>query len=92
MDEKYTEIEEVPATRQREVWVKQVIEEPYLKKVEVERTRRVKKPTTAIQEIDALVEVDVPVSRVVGSCSAVRLSLSFFLALPLCDDPAGCRL
>lgn len=42
--EKYVDYEERPAVRNREVWVKKVVSEPYMAKVPVTKVRQVKVP------------------------------------------------
>eukprot|EP01012_Entosiphon_sulcatum_P008845 TRINITY_DN14863_c0_g1_i1.p1 TRINITY_DN14863_c0_g1~~TRINITY_DN14863_c0_g1_i1.p1 ORF type:complete len:304 (+),score=77.29 TRINITY_DN14863_c0_g1_i1:59-970(+) len=65
VDETYTEIEEQPAVRMKEVWVKKLVPEQYMKKVEVRKTRRVKVPCVVKKEIEEEVEVTVPTSKIV---------------------------
>lgn len=52
MEEEYTEILEQPTTRQREVWVRQVIPETVMVQVPVVRRRRVRVPVTELQEVE----------------------------------------
>eukprot|EP00823_Brevimastigomonas_motovehiculus_P002779 TRINITY_DN1659_c0_g1_i1.p1 TRINITY_DN1659_c0_g1~~TRINITY_DN1659_c0_g1_i1.p1 ORF type:complete len:299 (-),score=71.52 TRINITY_DN1659_c0_g1_i1:142-1038(-) len=58
--EKYRTIEEVPATRQKEIWVKQVVPETYMKKVEVEKTREVKVPVRDLKEVEEEIDIEPP--------------------------------
>eukprot|EP00343_Euplotes_focardii_P010805 CAMPEP_0205826952 /NCGR_PEP_ID=MMETSP0206-20130828/30324_1 /ASSEMBLY_ACC=CAM_ASM_000279 /TAXON_ID=36767 /ORGANISM="Euplotes focardii, Strain TN1" /LENGTH=396 /DNA_ID=CAMNT_0053127333 /DNA_START=17 /DNA_END=1206 /DNA_ORIENTATION=- len=64
--ESYTAFEEQQAFREREVWVKQLVKEPYMKRVPVQRFRTVQKPTTRIQEVEAEAIVQVPSSKVIS--------------------------
>eukprot|EP01006_Ploeotia_vitrea_P058662 TRINITY_DN69932_c0_g1_i1.p1 TRINITY_DN69932_c0_g1~~TRINITY_DN69932_c0_g1_i1.p1 ORF type:complete len:561 (-),score=127.22 TRINITY_DN69932_c0_g1_i1:796-2478(-) len=65
VEEAYTEIEEMPATRMKEVWVKKLVPETYMKKVEVRKTRKIKVPVMATKEVEVEEEVKVPTTKVV---------------------------
>jgi hypothetical protein len=65
VDETYTDIVEQPAIREKEVWVKKIVPEKYMQKVPVKRSRRVKVPTTVIQEVDDWEVVEVNGSKAV---------------------------
>jgi len=65
VDETYTDIVEQPAIREKEVWVKKIVPEKYMQKVPIKRTRQVKVPTTAIQEVDDWEIVEVGGSKAV---------------------------
>lgn len=60
VDEEYTEIMDQPAVRNKEIWVKKVVPEHYMKKIPVTKMRQVTKPTTVIKEVDdfQVVELD----------------------------------
>lgn len=64
-DEEYTEIVEQPAIRQREVWVKKVVPEKYMKKVEVKKSRKVKVPTTVLKNVEDYEVVEVTENKAV---------------------------
>lgn len=63
VDEEYTEFEDREAFRDKEVWVKQIVQERYIEKVPVRKIRQVQKPTTEVREIEELVDVDVPTTK-----------------------------
>jgi antitoxin component of MazEF toxin-antitoxin module len=65
VEEQYTEIEEVPAVRNKEIWVKKVVPEKYMKKVPVTKSRQVKVPTTVIKEVDDYEIVNVAGSKAI---------------------------
>lgn len=65
VDEEYTVFEEKEAVREKEIWVKQVVQEKYMEKVPVKMTRQVKKASTEIREVEELVSVDVPSTQAV---------------------------
>ena len=52
VEEEYTEIVEELAVREREVWVKKIVEEEYMKKVPRTRTRRVRKPKEFVEDVE----------------------------------------
>jgi len=52
VEEQYTEIVEQPAIREKEIWVKKIVPERYMKKVSVSKSRTVQVPTTVIKEVD----------------------------------------
>lgn len=65
VEERYTEIEEVPAVRNKEIWVKKIVPEKYMKKVPVTKSRQVKVPTTVIKEVDDYEIVNVAGSKAI---------------------------
>lgn len=64
-DEEYTVFEEREAVRQKEIWVKKVVDETYVEKVPVKKTRQVQRPTMDVREVEELVSVEVPTNRAV---------------------------
>jgi len=64
-DEEYTEIVEQPAIRQREIWVKKLVPEKYIKKVEVKKSRKVKVPTTILKPVEDYEIVEVTENKAV---------------------------
>lgn len=66
VEEAYTDIEEKPATRMKEVWIKKLVPEQYMKKVEVRKTRQVKVPTTVTREVEGWADITVPATKVVN--------------------------
>jgi len=65
VDETFTEMIEQPAIRNKEVWVKKIVPEKYMERVPVQRSRKVKVPTTVIQEVDGYEIVEVGGSKTV---------------------------
>lgn len=65
VEEQYTEIVEQPAIREKEIWVKKIVPERYMKKVPVTRTRTVQVPTTVIKEVDDYEIVEVGGSKAI---------------------------
>jgi len=65
VDETYTELIEEPAVRNKEVWVKKIVPERYMRKVPVTKTRKVKVPTTEIREVDDFEIVEVSGSKAI---------------------------
>lgn len=57
--QKYTVVENRPAMRQKEIWVKKVVPERYMKRVEVPRTRIVKVPHKTIENVPSFDIVEV---------------------------------
>ena len=71
VEEEYTDFEETTAYRLKEVWVKKLVPEAYVKKVEVKRSRMVQVPTTVTQEIPVEKEVKITrkqIKEVVADC------------------------
>jgi hypothetical protein len=65
VDQEYTDIEDREMTREKVVWVKKVVPEKYVGKVEVRKTRKVKVPTTLVKEVQEFVDVQVPTTKLV---------------------------
>lgn len=65
VEEQYTEIVEQPAIREKEIWVKKIVPERYMKKVPVTKTRTVQVPTTVIKEVDDYEIVEVNGSKAI---------------------------
>lgn len=65
VEEQYTEIVEQPAIREKEIWVKKIVPERYMKKVPMTKTRTVQVPTTVIKEVDDYEIVEVNGSKAI---------------------------
>jgi len=65
VDEEYTVFEEREAVREKEIWVKKIVNETYMEKVPVKKIRQVQRPTMELREVEELVSVDVPTNKAV---------------------------
>lgn len=65
VDEEYTVFEEREAVREKEIWVKKIVNETYMEKVPVKKIRQVQRPSMEIREVEELVSVDVPTNKAV---------------------------
>lgn len=65
VQEEYTEIVHQPAVRNKEVWVRKIVQEKYMKPVPVKKCRTVSVPTTVLQEIEDFEIVDVTENKAV---------------------------
>lgn len=66
VDEEYVDWEEREAVRDKEIWVKQTVQEKYIEKVPITRIRQVRVPHKDIQEVEELEEVEVPTTKAVS--------------------------
>jgi hypothetical protein len=65
VEEEYTDYEEQERVRDKEIWVKQIVQEKYKETVPVTRFRQVRKPHKEIREVEELTEVEVPTNEAV---------------------------
>lgn len=65
VDEEYTTVEHRAVMRDKEVWVKKVVQEEVMEPYEVRRTRKKKIPTTAVKEVEEWQDVTVTTDEAV---------------------------
>lgn len=65
VDEEYTDYVDQESFREKEVWVKKIVKEPYTKRVPVVKTRMVKVPCNEIEEREAWEEVEITKDEIV---------------------------
>lgn len=63
VEETYTEVQERPAIRKKAIYIKKMVPERYVKRVEVPRTRRVRVPVKVKREVDDFDTVSVVEQR-----------------------------
>eukprot|EP00161_Ancyromonas_sigmoides_P001943 TRINITY_DN116_c0_g2_i1.p1 TRINITY_DN116_c0_g2~~TRINITY_DN116_c0_g2_i1.p1 ORF type:complete len:516 (-),score=170.37 TRINITY_DN116_c0_g2_i1:113-1555(-) len=63
VQEKYTDFEEREAVRDKEIWVKQIVQEKYMKRVPVTRTRQKQVQEVELRPFTEQMEVEVPIDR-----------------------------
>jgi len=64
VEEEYTEFIEVERTRDKEIWVKKIIQEKYFEKVPKKCTRKVLRPSKKMQEVEEIQTVTVETNEV----------------------------
>ena len=64
-EEAYTDYEQVPHTRMKEIWVKRMVPETVYETVAVPKTRQRTVAQPVVREVTTLAEVNVPVEEIV---------------------------
>lgn len=65
VDEEYTTVEHRSVMRDKEVWVKKVVQEEVMEPYEVRRTRKKRVPTSSLKEVEEWQEVTVTTDQAV---------------------------
>lgn len=65
IDEEYTTVEHRSVMRDKEVWVKKIVQEEVMEPYEVRRTRKKRIPTTSVKEVEEWQEVNVTTDQAV---------------------------